>query len=648
MTPRVVLLALGVLAARVAAQEPARAPLLVARADTVFLYVTDPPATAAGFLVYRSQAGAEPVRVTPQPVVAARGSAEAVGLIGADLPMVKAALRAQDDAQAWRRLRTDRFAAGVLTLVSRGVARALGRFVADAGLTPGATYDYRLVWTDADGREQGAGVRARVVVRDEVPPPPLADRARPGDNEVEVAWTYPSGGDAVLGFHVYRAEDASGAPRRLTGEPVLRGTPGRATYRDRDARNGVTYRYRVTAVDVLGRESAPSAIMIARPVDRTPPAPPTGLATQAGEGTVHLVWRLSPEPDVASYRVLRATSLTGTFERIGAAVPALTPEWSDSGVAAGHMLFYRVVAVDSAGNASEPSNPISAMPTDRTPPPPPASVSGSLRGRLLVVRWAASPERGVLGYHVYRGEAADRMTRLTAAPLPAGELVDSGFGGAGLVPGRTYLVQVTALDSSRNESKPVTATVHVPDDDPPGPPAGFRARPVDGRTIELTWSPSSAPDVRGYVLTREGAPGVEVARLGAAGRTARDTGLVEGRTYAYRLVAVDSAGNVSAAVRDALLLSDRQPPAAPRAVVARVVAGGVAVSWERVASRDLVGYVVERADLPTGVFVRLTPAPVAALQFTDPDGRAGRFYRVRAVDAGRNESAPSPIAGVVP
>jgi fibronectin type 3 domain-containing protein len=315
---------------------------------------------------------------------------------------------------------------------------------------------------------------------------------------------------------------------------------------------------------------------------------------------------------------------------------------------AGHPFFYRVIAVDSSGNASAPSNAAWALPADHTPPAPPASVTATLRARRLVVRWTPSPDRDVRGYHVYRGESADALTRLTGLPVPGPELVDSGYGGAGLVPGHAYTVRVTAVDSADNESAPAVAQVRVPDDDPPGPPAGFRVRVGVGRTAELAWSASSALDVRSYVLTRE-APGpvVEIARTGADGRAARDTGLVQGRTYVYRLVAVDSVGNSSTVVRDSVFFGDDLPPAAPQAVTARAVTGGVEVTWERVASRDLAGYLVYRADLPTGRFARITPTPVVGQSFTDPSGQVGHFYQVRAVDTARNESGPSPVAGVV-
>ncbi len=97
---------------------------------------------------------------------------------------------------------------------------------------------------------------------------------------------------------------------------------------------------------------------------------------------------------------------------------------------------------------------------------------------------------------------------------------------------------------------------------------------------------------------------------------------------------------------DSVTFRDFTPPPAPRAASARLVAGTVEVRWERVVASELAGYNVYRATLPTGVYTRLTPVPLTGLAFADSTGRAGLFYRVRAVDRSGNESAASPVAAV--
>jgi fibronectin type 3 domain-containing protein len=639
-------------ATSLSAQEATRPPLqLVPRGDTVFVYV-DVPADAGGFLVYRSRAGEAMARVTAEPVRREREPAMAAGILGSDLPMAMQAFRASDEGELFRRLRSDRFGAAVLSMLSRNVATALGRLYVDAGLSPGAAYGYRVVFTDASGREGERALTAQVVVRDPALPPPGQTRSTARDREVIVGWSYPryrgEASDVVVGFHVYRAEGPAAPLRRLTSTPVLRNDAAPLEYRDRDVRNGSSYRYQVTAVDLLGRESVPSGDGSASPVDRTPPAAPVGLAVRNGDGTVLVTWRLSPEVDVAGYHVERATGLNAPYTRLTTRpLPADAPILADSAVSGGRPYFYRVLAVDSAGNASEPSTAIAALPTDHTPPQSPTGVTATVQARRVTLRWAASPSRDVRGYFVYRGESADRMTRLLSRPLEGAlQFADSGFGTTGLVPGGHYVVRVTAVDSAFNESAPVTVEVAVPDDEPPSAPGGFVARSVLGRYVELQWTASGALDVRSYAVSRSsgGEPAVPLGTVGREERSLPDTSAVRGRTYVYQLVAVDSAGNRSPEVADTLAFGDATPPAPPRFAAARASAAGVEVTWERVASADLVGYVVYRSGLPTGTYERVTARPVTELRFVDPAGRAGQFYVVRAVDSSRNESAPSPVA----
>ncbi len=142
-----------------------------------------------------------------------------------------------------------------------------------------------------------------------------------------------------------------------------------------------------------------------------------------------------------------------------------------------------------------------------------------------------------------------------------------------------------------------------------------------------------------------------IARPGKdEGREVRDSALVEGRTYVYELVAVDSAENRSSSAVDTLRFGDFTPPPAPRfATAASAEDGGVEVRWERVVDDELVGYHVYRAGLPTGQFERVTDQPVQGVTFVDRQGDPAHYYVVKAVDASGNESRPSdPVTAGMP
>jgi hypothetical protein len=117
--------------------------------------------------------------------------------------------------------------------------------------------------------------------------------------------------------------------------------------------------FAVTAALLAGTqavESAPSPAACVTPKDTFPPAAPTGLAAVASEGAVSLIWTASAEADLAGYLVLRAEP--------GQAPKPLTPEpikettFRDATVAKGVRYVYTVLAVDTAGNRSAPSNAV--------------------------------------------------------------------------------------------------------------------------------------------------------------------------------------------------------------------------------------------------------------------------------------------------
>ena len=72
---------------------------------------------------------------------------------------------------------------------------------------------------------------------------------------------------------------------------------------------------------------------------------------------VELSWEISRETDLAGYYVYRSAQTDTRGERVN---PGLlpTPAFRDISVVLGRRYFYRVTAVDRAGNESQPSAPV--------------------------------------------------------------------------------------------------------------------------------------------------------------------------------------------------------------------------------------------------------------------------------------------------
>lgn len=145
---------------------------------------------------------------------------------------------------------------------------------------------------------------------------------------------------------------ADGQPWRLTTTPV-----DEPSYADSRIAWDVERCYVVRAVRTVGElavEGDPSAPRCTILKDTFPPAAPTGVTAVASEGSVNLIWTPNTERDLAGYRVLRATLPSGELAPV---TPTTITESSFAdAVKAGVRYAYAVQAVDTAGNASAPSD----------------------------------------------------------------------------------------------------------------------------------------------------------------------------------------------------------------------------------------------------------------------------------------------------
>lgn len=271
--------------------------------------------------------------------------------------------------------------------------------------------------------------------------------------------------------------------------------------------------------------------------DTTPPSAPTGLTATLTSNSATLSWTASNDNvGVAGYQVKRnGTTLAGTITGTS---------FTDPDLAAG-TYTYTVVARDSGGNVSNPSNSASVTvsapeqpPADTTPPSVPANFTLALRGyNNTELAWDVSTDdRGVAGYRVMRNGTIVNASQL---------LLNNSYGDTSLPPG-VYTYAVAAVDTSGNMSAWTdsrSVTVEPPpatDTTAPTAPTSPTATVV-GTTISLGWGMSyDDTGVAGYRVTRNGSM---VATTSSASHV--DSGLPAG-TYTYTIVAFDAAGNTSA------------------------------------------------------------------------------------------------------
>jgi hypothetical protein len=203
------------------------------------------------------------------------------------------------------------------------------------------------------------------------------------EGAIDLRWaavTRTSAGEplASVSYHVYRAQLDPAADQaaidavvkdlahaKLKAKLSLIASTDNPSERDTDFEFNQTYVYVVRSVATGGSalESGDSTTVAVSPRDTFPPAAPVGLVAAqltgdtAGSAVVDLSWSISPENDVAGYRVYRTEADAVRGQPL---IPDLipTPAFRDTTVQTGHKYRYSVTAVDRAGNESAESTPV--------------------------------------------------------------------------------------------------------------------------------------------------------------------------------------------------------------------------------------------------------------------------------------------------
>ena len=202
----------------------------------------------------------------------------------------------------------------------------------------------------------------------------------------------------------------------------------------------------------------------------------------------------------------------------------------------------------------------------------------------MTLSWAAPASDGgspVSGYNVYQGTSPGKETGI---PVNGSPVTVTSYPVTGLTNGITYYFTVVAVNAAgpgppSNEASAVPVTV-------PGPPAGLAATPGNGQVI-LSWAaPASdgGSPVTGYDLyvgtTADVNGGAPLATV--AGTAVLVTGLVNGTTYYFTVVAVNAAGpGPPSNEASAVPVTVPGPPAGLTAVSGN---GQVTLSWAAPAS----------------------------------------------------------------
>ncbi|MFT2691623.1 pectinesterase family protein [Clavibacter zhangzhiyongii] len=324
----------------------------------------------------------------------------------------------------------------------------------DAQAPGGVTSYYRITAVDLTGNSSSAATASakRPAGAPTAPAAPGSLTAKlSSSGAVALTWSASTGATSYV---VARGTSAAGPFTRVNGSALTA-----TTYTDVPPAGATAY-YQVTAVNAVGSSAAATA-SVAIPVDKTAPKTPSSpkAVVVANGGGMTISWKANVEPDLAGYIVFKRGSDDVYRQHLPAAGTAAltTTTFTDAAAGEGSTNYYRIRAVDNAGNISAyvavtGNNPNVAPAAPASLTVKPSATAG------LDLAWTAPKDTDVAGYTVSRsttssGTFVQLSTITTAAAGSPPRFTDTSA-----PQGVPVFYRVTARDLVGNVSK-VSSTV---------------------------------------------------------------------------------------------------------------------------------------------------------------------------------------------
>ncbi|GAA5042260.1 hypothetical protein GCM10011506_44430 [Marivirga lumbricoides] len=416
----------------------------------------------------------------------------------------------------------------------------------DDSLKENITYSYYLSGVDFFGKETAPSKIVTVSVRDVTPPPvPINLKETIENPKVKLVWENPVAED-FSGSNIYRGTKSEG-PFEKINSSVLPSSSN--SYVDETKASGGYYYY-VASVDTAGNE-APSRKVFAEIHDITPPSKPQGFIAVADTGIVVLKWQMNPEQDLMGYLIYRTVDKNDkdNFVLLNADPLLGNQHIEKLPFNAKNNFLYKLIAIDSSYNRSEPSELVSVRMPDILPPAQPFIKEVREQEDKMIIEWIPNVDADLMGYHLFRAEGSDTASfeQLNINLLPGSSF---RYTDRFTESGQEYFYSLQAVDSSGNTS--ARSTIYsgrrraVQDEELKitFAKASFKKKTKD---VVISWKSEENDDFLGYVIYKK--EGQESAFRPLTGMLQSsdhtDNQVKGGFTYFYEVRAYSKSGTVA-------------------------------------------------------------------------------------------------------
>ena len=369
--------------------------------------------------------------------------------------------------------------------------------------------------------------------------------------------------DGAAKYEIYRSTQQS------TGYSLL-GTTTSTSYVNTGAAAGITYYYRVKAVNSAGT-SAYSNIVSGRAKAAIPAAPRVTIGNSSASGKPQLTW--AAVDGAAKYEIYRSTQQSTGFTLLGTTT---STNYVNTGAAAGKTYYYKVRALNVDGAAGAYSSTVSGAAKAVAPAAPTVTMTYSDSGKPKLT-WSAVS--GAASYRVYRSES-----RGTGYSL-LGTTTATSYVNTGAAVGKTYYYRVKAVNSAGTSaySNIVSGTARTPA--PAAPVLKGGTSSASGKP-QLTWA--AVDGAAKYDVYRSNSADGTFSKVGSTDKTTYvNTGAVQGVTYFYKIRAVGASG--ASGFSNTVAIHVAGVVKAPAVVVLSGIkadAAGITVTWKTTANAD--------------------------------------------------------------
>ena len=370
------------------------------------------------------------------------------------------------------------------------------------------------------------------------PPAPVRVQQQVENNQrVVLKWEMPGQTPDLKGFFIGRAGTVKGPFTPLHQNPL---PVSARTFTDEKPGAYFGQYYVVAALDTAGN-IAYSLPVVAVIEDHTPPAAPRRPTIRVDtNGVARLTWPASREVDVVGYKVYRSYQVNNPKygQRTSLVLPDTTLTDSLPTRTLTRSAFYKLVAVDAAGNASAFSEPVEVEIPDKVPPSTPVIRSATVENRGVRLAIIPSGSDDVTEHTLFRREPGgvwQAIYRIPGRPVNEITWIDTT-----LIHQQTYEYSLIARDKGgRQSGRSFAVSAQYVNLAKLGVPVPTDVRAVfnpQQKAIQVTWRTDYQDGKRRFMIYRgvAGEPPV-MYRTVEQVTTFTDQQLPQSGTYTYRV-----------------------------------------------------------------------------------------------------------------